>query len=387
MILTREEEDILNGVYGEGLRKAMKIIVGLGRIENASHLIGVKSAHISGVSYSNIGDEGLEFLEELASLNVKVKVPTTLNPCGIDLIRWRLMDVDSEYYDRQVKIIKAYMALGVKATCTCTPYLHDNVPLRGDHIAWAESSAVIYVNTFIKAYTNRESGISALASALTGKTAYYGLHDDRKRRPEIAINTRFKVKGALEFSVLGYFTGKTSETRIPLILGVHPKTIPEKKQFSAGLSASGSIGMAVFGGGAGKLETVDFDREMLNRIINDLSVEDDFNVLFLGCPHLCLEEIEEIAGIVKGRRIARGREAWICTSRSTYMEASNRGLIRIIENAGLKVFVDTCLIVSPIRLRQTVGTNAVKTAHYIRSLQGINVKIADTITLLRGVLE
>jgi len=385
VILTREEEDMLNGVYGDGLRKAMKIIVGLGKIENASRLIEVKSAHISGVSYSNIGDEGLEFLEELASLNVKVRIPTTLNPCGIDLAKWRLMGVDDEYYSKQVKIIKAYEALGVKATCTCTPYLHDNVPMRGDHIAWSESSAVIYANTFIKAYTNKESGISALASALTGKTAYYGLHDDEKRKPEIAVRARFKVRGALEFSVLGYFTGRVSEARIPLILGAYPRTIPEKKQFSAGLSASGSVGIALFKGGGG-LETVDFDRDMFKRIINDLSVEDDFNILFLGCPHLCLEEIEEIARVVKGRRIVKGKEVWLCTSRSIYTQAFNKGLVKIVEEAGFKVFVDTCLIVSPLKPK-VVGTNAVKTAHYIRSMHKANVKIAEAIALLRGVLE
>jgi len=386
VILTREEEDMLNGVYGDGLRRAMKIIVGLGKIENASRLIEVKSAHISGVSYSNIGDEGLEFLEELASLNVKVRIPTTLNPCGIDLAKWRLMGVDDEYYSKQVKIIKAYEALGVKATCTCTPYLHDNVPMRGDHIAWSESSAVIYANTFIKAYTNKESGISALASALTGKTAYYGLHDDEKRKPEIAVRAKFKVRGALEFSVLGYFTGRVSEARIPLILGAYPRTIPEKKQFSAGLSASGSVGMALFKG-SGKLETIDFDRDMFKRIIRDLGVEDDFNILFLGCPHLCLEEIEEIAKAVKGRRVVRGKEVWLCTSRSVYTQALNRGLIKIVEEAGFKVFVDTCLIVSPLKSIQVIGTNAVKTAHYVRSMHKANVKIAEAIALLRGVLE
>ncbi|MEM1545691.1 MAG: aconitase X catalytic domain-containing protein [Candidatus Methanomethylicia archaeon] len=386
MILTKHEEDMLNGIYGDGLRRAMKIIIGLGKIGNATHLIDVKSAHISGVSYSNIGDEGLEFLEELASLNVKVKVPTTLNPCGIDLIKWRLMGVDDEYYNKQAKIIKAYEALGVKATCTCTPYLYDNIPMRKDHIAWAESSAVIYANTFIKAYTNKESGISALASALTGKTAYYGLHNDRKRKPEIAVKANFKVKGALEFSVLGYFTGRVSGERIPLILEAYPKTIPEKKQFSAGLSASGSVGMALFRR-RGNMETVDFDRDMFKDVIDELSVEDDFSILFLGCPHLCLEEIEEIARMVKGRKIVRGKEVWLCTSKSAYIQAFNNGFIKVIEDAGLKVFIDTCLIVSPVKIKHTIGTNAMKTAHYIRSLHNINVKIAEAMALLREVLE
>ncbi|MEM2304480.1 MAG: aconitase X, partial [Candidatus Methanomethylicia archaeon] len=226
----------------------------------------------------------------------------------------------------------------------------------------------------------------ALASALTGKTAYYGLHNDRKRKPEIAVKANFKVKGALEFSVLGYFTGRVSGERIPLILEAYPKTIPEKKQFSAGLSASGSVGMALFRR-RGNMETVDFDRDMFKDVIDELSVEDDFSILFLGCPHLCLEEIEEIARMVKGRKIVRGKEVWLCTSKSAYIQAFNNGFIKVIEDAGLKVFIDTCLIVSPVKIKHTIGTNAMKTAHYIRSLHNINVKIAEAMALLREVLE
>ena len=43
--------------------------------------------------------------------------------------------------------------MGVVTTCTCTPYLAGNVPHYGEHLAWAESSAVCYANSVIGART------------------------------------------------------------------------------------------------------------------------------------------------------------------------------------------------------------------------------------------
>ena len=73
MYLTKEEEKILDGEYGEVLRRCMNLLVSLGDIYGAEKLIPIKSAQIPGVSYKTIGDIGLEFLEDFAKENVKVK--------------------------------------------------------------------------------------------------------------------------------------------------------------------------------------------------------------------------------------------------------------------------------------------------------------------------
>ena len=85
MELTREEELMLSGEKGEALEKAMEILVSIGDINDAERLLRVKSVQISGVSYKTIGNGGLEFLKDFASLNAKVQVFATLNPAGIDL--------------------------------------------------------------------------------------------------------------------------------------------------------------------------------------------------------------------------------------------------------------------------------------------------------------
>ena len=61
----------------------MEILVALGNIYGAEKLIKVGSVQVAGVSYHNLGDAGLEFLNELAK-DGKVKVLTTLNPAGME---------------------------------------------------------------------------------------------------------------------------------------------------------------------------------------------------------------------------------------------------------------------------------------------------------------
>ena len=179
MYLTKEEEQILNGEAGETLRQAIEILVSLGDIYGADRLIPIKSAQIAGVSYKTIGDAGLEWISDLKG---SVKVPSILNPAGMDLKAWERLKISPEFAEKQKAIIKAYEKLGVSCECTCTPYTLKGFNIAyGDHLAWSESSAVSYANSVIGARTNREGGPSALSAALLGKTANYGLHLDENR--------------------------------------------------------------------------------------------------------------------------------------------------------------------------------------------------------------
>ena len=95
MQLTIEEKDMLSGKHGNAVKKSMEILVALGEIYGAEKLIDVSSVQVAGVSYHNLGDAGLEFLEELAK-DGKVRVLTTLNPAGMDLENWRSLGISQE---------------------------------------------------------------------------------------------------------------------------------------------------------------------------------------------------------------------------------------------------------------------------------------------------
>ena len=185
--LEPEEEAILAGAEGPAARKALEIVLTLGRIYGAERLVPVASVQVAGVSYRNLGDAGLEFLRDWAEQGARVRVPTTLNPAGMDLDAWGEMGIPEAFARRQGEVIAAYVRMGIAPTCTCTPYLVGNVPAYGEHIAWSESSAVCYANAVLGARTNREGGPSALAAAVCGARRPTACTSKRAAAPRTAF--------------------------------------------------------------------------------------------------------------------------------------------------------------------------------------------------------
>ncbi|TES89533.1 MAG: DUF521 domain-containing protein, partial [Anaerolineales bacterium] len=149
MRLSIEETAMLDGKHGKATQKAMEILVALGTIYGAQRMVLVTSVQIAGVSYDNLGEAGLQFLTEIEQGGGKARVLTTLNPAGMDVENWQALGIDAEFAEKQIQVIETFARMNVITTCTCTPYLTGNVPHYGQHIAWAESSAVCYANTVL----------------------------------------------------------------------------------------------------------------------------------------------------------------------------------------------------------------------------------------------
>jgi len=223
LTLTHEEQAWLDGRAGPALQRAMEIIVALGKIYGAQRLIPVESVQISGVSYRNIGDAGLRFLEQWVAEGARVRVPTTLNPTAMDLSAWRQQGFDPDFADRQQRIVQIFAQMGVGdgvPVPTCTPYLIGNRPSVGTHIAWAESSAVSFANSVLGARTNREGGPGAIAAALSGRTAAYGLHLEENRRPTSWVEVRTAVREVSDYSALGAVVGSAVKRGVPWFSGL-----------------------------------------------------------------------------------------------------------------------------------------------------------------------
>src|SRR5512138_842422 len=217
MHLTYEEQQMLAGEHGRATQKSMEILSALGTIYAAERMVLVASVQIAGVSFDNLGEAGLEFLSEMAAGGEQVKVLTTLNPAGMDIENWQALGIDPEFAHNQERVIDAYARMGVLTTCSCTPYLFGNLPHFGEHIAWAESSAVCYANSVLGARTNREGGPSALAAALTGRTPRYGLHLDENRLPTLDVRVHAALRTTTEWGALGYLLGKRGGGRVALL--------------------------------------------------------------------------------------------------------------------------------------------------------------------------
>jgi predicted aconitase len=374
MHLTEKEQKMLNGEEGYAAKKAMQILVALGEIYGAESLIKVGSVQVAGVSYHNLGDAGLEYLNELAK-DGKVKVLTTLNPAGMDLENWQQLGISPEFAEKQNMVIDAFEKMGILISCTCTPYLIGNLPRYGEHVAWSESSAVTFANSVIGAKTNREGGPSALAAALVGKTPCYGLHLDENRVPDIQVKVNARLAKFSDWGALGYSVGKKAENKIPYITGIKDAEVDELKSFCASVVTYGAKPLFYMQGitpGAEKhqppKDTVTIEdgdiRDAYDHINDDVA---DIDFVCVGCPHCSIKEIADIAKLLEGRKVASNTELWVATSRFAKQLADKHGYTEVIERAGGKFACDTCMAVAPLKGRfKSVATTSAKGCYYSR---------------------
>lgn len=369
MELTEEQKDMLEGKNGNAVKKSMSILVALGEIYGAKGLIPVTSVQISGVSYDNLGDAGLEFLDEMAK-DGKIRVKTTLNPAGMDMENWEALGIDPEFARKQKLVIEAFEKMGVEATCTCTPYFIGNKPDFGDHIAWGESSAVTYANSVLGAKTNKEGGPSSIASALTGFTAEYGLHLDENRQAHFVAEVKAKVDNPMLFGALGNVIGGIAKGRIPLMTGIKKATTEDLKGLSASIVTYGGAPMFHIEGITPNKTSVPEERvvvgqEDIDNAVKGMNDAEDAEFIFIGCPHCSIEELKKISELLDGKIVKK--ELWIGVARPIKKIADKKGYSKIIEESGAKLACDTCHVVAPLKGRFTsIATNSAKGIFYGR---------------------
>ncbi|HDJ51178.1 MAG TPA: DUF521 domain-containing protein [Thermoprotei archaeon] len=370
MYLTNEEEKALEGEFGEALEKAMRILVAIGDVYGAERLIKISSAHISGVSYKTIGDAGLDFLQDLASLGAKVLVKTTLNPCGMDPIKWRSLGIiDEDFAKKQMKIIESYTRMGVEPTLTCTPYYISNVPKYGEDIAWAESSAVIYANSVIGAKTNREGAPSALAAAIVGKTPMYGYHLEENRIGTEKIIVKMDLEDPADYGALGIYVARMN-VKVPYFVldGKALNLSIYVKYLGAALAAEGSVAMMHIEGFTPEWnkykhefsDKIIVEKDDIKEIFEEKSCEDEEDLIALGCPHLSVEELRDLL------KYRPKRTTWISIGMDMYK--AHRDLVNELERRGYIIAKGTCFVVSPIERKfKVTATNSGKASKYLPS--------------------
>lgn len=370
---------MLEGKQGRSVRKAMEILVALGNIYGAEAMLPVASVQIAGVSYDNLGEAGLHWLDEMAQGGGKAWVLTTLNPAGMDLDNWQALGIDPHFASQQMRVIEAFERMGVITNCSCTPYLSGSLPHYGEHIAWAESSAVCYANAVLGARTNREGGPSALASALTGRTPNYGYHLDENRKPGLSVEVQAPLMETFQFGALGFIIGKTIEDRglrpVPYISGVAAASLESLKSFCASLATYGGAALfhmqgvtpeaALFSPPSEKLLVTQVDIETAIAAMSD-AAPDEIDFVSLGCPHLSIAEIARLATLLQGQKVKK--EFWVTTSRPVKHLSDRMGYTRTIEDAGALFAVNTCCVVAPIKGRfKGLATDSAKACYYASS--------------------
>ncbi|OED30807.1 hypothetical protein NL43_00365 [Methanosphaera sp. WGK6] len=390
MQLTKYEEDMYNGEYGEGKAESMEILVSLGKIYDAEKMIPITSAQVSGVSYKTIGDAGLDFVVDLGK-KADVTLETMLNPAGVDIENWKELGFSEEFTEKQIKIIEGYESIGVMSTCTCTPYLIGNAPMLNEHVAWSESSAVCYVNSVIGARTNREGGPSALLAAIVGRTPYYGNHIPENRTADIIFDVDYDFTTEAEIGALGYHVGQIVNDKKPYFKLNNNPGRNNLKLLGAALASSGAVSLyhvenitpeanfAKSQDSFEELEVVSLEKSDIIDTIEKLSTTDKTpDLVCLGCPHASITEIQKVAQLIKGKKL--NKDLWICTSKAIKSISEQCGYLDIIEAAGGKIVSDTCMVVAPVEELNydVIGVNSAKAANYVPNMGNLDV-VYDTV--------
>jgi len=386
---------MLRGEQGPTKQKAMRLLVDLGKAASARRLINVNSAHVSGVSPLTGGEGLIRFLKDLTSKDTTTTaVETTLNSAGCDRSKFEEMDIPvKDYVEKQQIILDAYEKLGIKLTLSCTPY--DNLSIKGN-AAWAESNAVCFANSYTKLRTNRESGLSAVATSICGFTPEYGLLLDENRIPNLKVVVDCELEEPVDYSILGDWIGKQIEPQwkmeygpIPQIFGIQKLNQECRKSLTAAAANYGCPMLFVDGFtdlpmSTNYMDEIEFTENELEKRYLELRPKSKVDLVTIGCPQASYDEIERTAQLVDGKKLEKGK-LWLFTSSENFTKADKKGLIKKVEDAGGLVLRETCPEVVHYNHSKVkhILTNSMKAEHYLKSgLNSINtsvMKLADCI--------
>lgn len=402
MQLTDIEKKILAGEEGEAKQIAMEILTNIGEAMEADSFVEVSSVQAM-AHFGSLHIAGRDWLEKLACMGGKCCVPTTKDPASIPFKHWQEMGYDSEYAENQYRLEAAIMKLGEMPKWSCTPYYQGSVPRAGQNIAWAESSAVSFANSVLGARTNRTPAGLAVCAALTGKMPRYGLYLPENRKATIKINVEAAGLTSLDYNTIGIITGKIAGAKIPAIYGLPQSTTNDQlKYLGASAASSGQVALYhadgitpealftdVFDGKAPEEEFV-ITRKDLDDEAERMSAPGEWQpqLAVVGCPHYSSEEVIRLAEILGDRKVSEGKAFWVFTTAETESLAERMGIKQKLEDAGVRIMAQTCLVISPlVGGYKKLITDSGKFASYLPSEHNIDIRYAETEKCVEAVTE
>jgi len=258
MHLTPEETAMMQGTHGETIRKIMETLTRLGDTYGAESFVPLDGpSHLVGCYAVPATQPYVELVEALANEGIRTKFPFTANPLPLDNANITPTAKEQAYFDTacahqprlEANLAKIGMINPKSYTCTC--YLNEvgNTPNRGDNLAWAESSAVVFANSVLGARTNRNAGIIDLFCAIVGRAPKYGFLTDEGRRASWVIE--LKTTELPNPHLLGSAIGQKVMEQVPYIKGLD-RFLGSKlnaaardylKEMGASTASNGAVGL------------------------------------------------------------------------------------------------------------------------------------------------
>ena len=391
--LTESDRAFLRGERGEAAALAMRIVVEMAGVSGAERLIDVASAHVDGCLYH--GRAGLEFAERLVAGGAQVTVPTTLNVAALDLLHPDRYRGDAETAAHARRQMDAYVAMGCRATWTCAPYQLPERPTFGQHVAWAESNAIVFCNSVLGARTDRYGDFIDICAAVTGRVPLAGLHRDEERRAAVVlrlegVSERLLASDAL-YPVLGSLVGREVGSAVPAIVGLPADASEDRmKALGAAAASSGSVALVHAVGvtpeaptleaatGGATVPEIVVTTERLRAARDDLGTSTSggrLGAVSVGTPHASIGELERLLVLLGSAQPKI--PLYVNVARDLLAEPEGRELAAALESAGVRIVSDTCTYISPVmdEVDGPVMTDSGKWAWYAPANIGVDVVI------------
>ena len=326
MILTKEQQAILDGAQGETLAKVMKTLVMYGDAFEAEKLVPITSKynHLVTSFGLKVMSPVYDLMQQLLDAGVASGQKFSVDPRPLDknvpanflqnLVFNKFMYSKQDFYESQLN----KLGLMDKNAFTCACYLDEvgNKPQKGDILSWAESSAVVYANSVLGARCNRNSGIIDIMGSIVGYVPYFGLLTDEGRKATWVIKVQTTKKP--EAQLLGSAIGMKVMEDVPYVVGLdtwignelNDSACAYLKDFGAATASNGAVGLYHIANLTP--EAVELGESLIAEsakeyIIDDAElqrVQDNYPVIwknpdaqpklcFVGCPHLSLEQLKE----------------------------------------------------------------------------------------------
>ncbi len=401
MHLTDAEKAMLDGGRGPAHRKAMELLVKYGRALGAERLVETNSVagtwSVANPLVRPFAGGGMDavFSEfNLDSDEVVATPPMEALTCqligGLDRRHADVMGIAPEVAKLNDEGERYFGAKGVAMHATCTPYQVGVVPVFGEHLAWMESSAVIYANAVIGARTNVEGRESTGAAAITRRIPYWGLHIAENRAATHLVELGVEVApDMLDWGLLGYWIGEAVQDEIPVVRGAfaRPEAI-HLKHFGAAAASSGGVEMYHIPGVTPEAPTLEAalrgraprarlrygaaERDWALAALNS-ATDRAVDFVMLGCPHNAIEQVFRIVRALEGKRVSASSALWVFAPRAIAAAAEASGYGDAIRAAGGHLLADTCPAISRVMPKGTkvVATDSAKQAHYLPAITGV----------------
>ena len=326
MILTKEQQAILDGSQGETLAKVMKTLVMYGDAFEAEKLVPITSDynHLVTSFGLKIMSPVYDLMQQILDAGVASGQKFSVDPRPLDknvpanflqnLVFNKFMYTKQDFYEGQLE----KLGLMDKDAFTCTCYMDEvgNKPKKGDVLSWAESSAVVYANSVLGARCNRNSGIIDIMGSIVGYVPYFGLLTDEGRKATWVVKVQTTKKP--EAQLLGSAIGMKVMEDVPYVVGLdkwigtelNDSACAYLKDFGAATASNGAVGLyhienltpeAVESGkdliveGAKEYIIDDAELERVQREYPVIWKNKDAapKLCFVGCPHLSLQQLKD----------------------------------------------------------------------------------------------